>query len=312
MKNVLLLATGGTIASVPSENGLVPALNGEDLIKMVPGIKNLCRLDCKEIMSLDSSNIAPEHWLKIAAAVAGYYDQYDGIIITHGTDTMAYTCAALSAMLINVQKPVIVTGAQLSMIEEGTDAKNNLLHAVQAAVSDFKGVGLVFGSSFIHGGCARKMCTQNFEGFASINYPAIAELNEKGIKWLTEKHTGGAYGPGNFRFIKKLETKVCAVKITPGLSPEILLYLADKGYKGIILEGFGNGGVPNGDINWLPYLETVLKKGIRVFCASQCIYDGVNLDRYPIGLLAKRLGAESAGNLTTESLLVKLMVELAG
>lgn len=311
MKKILLLATGGTIASVPSEDGLIPGLNGEELVKMVPAIQDLCQLECIEVMNLDSSNIAPQHWIKMVNAVADHYDDYDGFIVTHGTDTMAYTCAALSQMLQNVQKPIVVTGAQLSMIEEGTDAKNNLLHAVQVAVSDLQGVVLVFGSSVIHGVCARKMCTHNFEGFASINKEKLAKFDANGIHWLSSAHVGGGCGDGKFFCKTKLEPMVCVVKITPGLPSDILGYLADKGYKGIILEGFGNGGVPNDEINWLPELENVLKKGVRVICASQCLYDGVDLDRYQIGLLARRLGAESAGTLTTEALLTKLMVELA-
>ncbi len=311
MKKILLLATGGTIASVPSADGLVPGLEGRYLVEMVPEIAGMCELECQEILNLDSSNIEPVHWQKIVKSIADNYSAFDGFIITHGTDTMAYTCAALSMMLDNVSKPIAVTGAQLSMIEDGTDAKRNLLHAVQAAVSDLKGVALVFGDVIIHGCYAKKLCTQNFNGFKSINYPYLAKFDEEGIIWNTENHCGGACGKGKLQVADKLEPKVCVIKITPGLKPDILFWLAENGYKGVILEGFGNGGVPNDSINWLPALGEIIKKGIRVVCTSQCIYDGVNLERYPIGSLAQKLGAESGGKLTVEALLVKLMVELA-
>ena len=311
MKKVLMLGTGGTIACVPSADGLVPALDGPAMIRVVPEVEEVCAIETKQILNLDSSNLAPEHWRSIAEAVAANYTSYDGFVITHGTDTMAYTAAALSQMLCNCQKPVVLTGAQLPIQAEGSDAPNNIYHAFLAATSPLKGVALVFGDLVIHGAHAKKLYTQNFNGFASINREPLATISHNHLFWQKGALQGGGYGDGEFSINTQLEIKIAVVKIIPGATPDILDYYVAKGYKGLIIEGFGAGGVPNGDNNWLPKLEQVLQQGIRVVCATQCLYDGVHLNTYPMGILAERLGAQSAGLDTLETSVVKLMQELA-
>ena len=311
MKKVLMLGTGGTIACVPSADGLVPALDGPAMIRVVPELEEVCAIETKQILNLDSSNLAPEHWRSIAEAVAANYTSYDGFVITHGTDTMAYTAAALSQMLCNCQKPVVLTGAQLPIQAEGSDAPNNIYHAFLAATSPLKGVALVFGDLVIHGAHAKKLYTQDFNGFASINREPLATISHNHLFWQKGALQGGGYGEGEFSINTQLETKIAVVKIIPGASPDILDYYVAKGYKGLIIEGFGAGGVPNGDNNWLPKLEQVLQQGIRVVCATQCLYDGVHLNTYPMGILAERLGAQSAGLDTLETSVVKLMQEIA-
>ena len=311
MKKVLMLGTGGTIACVPSADGLVPALDGPAMIRVVPELEEVCAIETKQILNLDSSNLAPEHWRSIAEAVAANYTSYDGFVITHGTDTMAYTAAALSQMLCNCQKPVVLTGAQLPIQAEGSDAPNNIYHAFLAATSPWKGVALVFGDLVIHGAHAKKLYTQDFNGFASINREPLATISHNHLFWQKGALQGGGYGEGEFSINTQLEIKIAVVKIIPGATPDILDYYVAKGYKGLIIEGFGAGGVPNGDNNWLPKLEQVLQQGIRVVCATQCLYDGVHLNTYPMGILAERLGAQSAGLDTLETSVVKLMQELA-
>ena len=311
MKRILMLGTGGTIACVPSADGLVPALDGPAMIRLVPELEEVCAIETKQILNLDSSNLSPEHWQIIAKAIAANYENYDGFVITHGTDTMAYTAAALSQMLHNCQKPVVLTGAQLPIQAEGSDAPNNIYHAFLAATSPLKGVALVFGDLVIHGAHAKKLYTQNFNGFASINREPLATISHNHLFWQKGVLQGGGYGEGEFSINTQLETKIAVVKIIPGATPDILDYYVKKGYKGLIIEGFGAGGVPNGDNNWLPKLEQVLQQGIRVVCATQCLYDGVHLNTYPMGILAERLGAQSAGLDTLETSVVKLMQELA-
>ena len=311
MKRILMLGTGGTIACVPSADGLVPALDGPAMIRLVPELEEVCAIETKQILNLDSSNLSPEHWQIIAKAIAANYENYDGFVITHGTDTMAYTAAALSQMLHNCQKPVVLTGAQLPIQAEGSDAPNNIYHAFLAATSPLKGVALVFGDLVIHGAHAKKLYTQNFNGFASINREPLATISHNHLFWQKGALQGGGYGEGEFSINTQLETKIAVVKIIPGATPDILDYYVKKGYKGLIIEGFGAGGVPNGDNNWLPKLEQVLKQGLRVVCTTQCLYDGVHLDTYPMGILAERLGARSAGLDTIETALIKLMQELA-
>lgn len=311
MKRILMLGTGGTIACVPSVDGLVPALDGPAMIRLVPELEEVCAIETKQILNLDSSNLSPEHWQIIAKAIAANYENYDGFVITHGTDTMAYTAAALSQMLHNCQKPVVLTGAQLPIQAEGSDAPNNIYHAFLAATSPLKGVALVFGDLVIHGAHAKKLYTQNFNGFASINREPLATISHNHLFWQKGALQGGGYGEGEFSINTQLETKIAVVKIIPGATPDILDYYVKKGYKGLIIEGFGAGGVPNGDNNWLPKLEQVLKQGLQVVCTTQCLYDGVHLDTYPVGILAERLGARSAGLDTIETALIKLMQELA-
>ena len=311
MKRILMLGTGGTIACVPSADGLVPALDGPAMIRLVPELEEVCAIETKQILNLDSSNLSPEHWQIIAKAIAANYENYDGFVITHGTDTMAYTAAALSQMLHNCQKPVVLTGAQLPIQAEGSDAPNNIYHAFLAATSPLKGVALVFGDLVIHGAHAKKLYTQNFNGFASINREPLATISHNHLFWQKGALQGGGYGEGEFSINTQLETKIAVVKIIPGATPDILDYYVKKGYKGLIIEGFGAGGVPNGDNNWLPKLEQVLKQGLQVVCTTQCLYDGVHLDTYPMGILAERLGARSAGLDTIETALIKLMQEIA-
>lgn len=311
MKQILMLGTGGTIACIPSADGLVPTLDGPAMIRLVPELEEVCAIETKQILNLDSSNLSPEHWQIIAKAIAANYENYDGFVITHGTDTMAYTAAALSQMLHNCQKTVVLTGAQLPIQAEGSDAPNNIYHAFLAATSPLKGVALVFGDLVIHGAHAKKLYTQNFNGFASINREPLATISHNHLFWQKGALQGGGYGEGEFSINTQLETKIAVVKIIPGATPDILDYYVKKGYKGLIIEGFGAGGVPNGDNNWLPKLEQVLKQGLQVVCTTQCLYDGVHLDTYPMGILAERLGARSAGLDTIETALIKLMQELA-
>lgn len=308
LKKILIIGTGGTIASIPSEDGFVPGLDANALISMVPGLSELADLECLQIMDLDSSNICPEHWELMAKTIQNNYAKYDGFVITHGTDTMAYSAAAISQMVNNCQKPIVFTGAQLTMGEEGTDAKANIYFSVMTAASDLKGVVIAFGDRVINGLMAKKMCTENFNGFWSINALPLAEIKDNKLVWHST--LGAGYGEGEFSVQTKLEKMVAVIKITPGLSSDVLDYYVAKGYKGLVLESYGAGGVPNADNNWLPALEKTLKAGVMVYCATQCVYDGVHLDRYPIGILAERLGAKSAGYHNVEAILTKLMVEL--
>ena len=309
MKKILMLGTGGTIACIPSENGLIPALDGETLVSLVPELAGLCHIDYKQILNLDSSNISPKHWRLMANALAENYDACDGFVITHGTDTMAYSAAALSQMISGCKKPVVFTGAQLPITADGTDAKDNVLHAFLVATSQAQGVCLAFGNVVIHGLYAKKMYSENFNGFCSINCEPMATISEHTLNWHT--YEGAGVDGESFAVNTKLEEKVAVIKLTPGLAPDILDYYLDRGYKGVILESFGAGGVPNDENNWLPAVERLIKNGVRVVCATQCIYDGANLSVYPIGTLAKKLGAESAGLHTIEASLTKLMIDLA-
>ena len=307
MKKILLISTGGTIASKPSADGLVPKLEADALLRLVPQIKTVCDAKCIELFSLDSSNIEPHHWTQIADAVVREYANYDGFVLTHGTDTMAYTCAALTWMLQGIQKPLVLTGAQLPIEDPSTDGKKNLLNAFCVATSEHSGVFLVFGDSVINGDCAKKLYTQKFEAFASINKPRAAHITHDGIIWAEdffEKHE-----KNKLAFTPKtaVDEKVFVYKLSPGASESFIDFAMQNGYKAIVIEGFGAGGVPNGENCLLGALKRAIDAGVIVVCATQCIYDGVHLDVYDVGVKAKRLGVLSAGQMTTEAAVTKLM-----
>jgi L-asparaginase len=309
MKKILVLGTGGTIACVPTADGLVPDLDAQALLQAVSRLTKLYTITTKQLFSIDSSNLEPRHWQELVRAIAEDYDAYDGFVITHGTDTMAYTAAALSHMLRNVRKPVVLTGSQLPLQADGSDAPANILHTFLVACGDLQGVALVFGDSVIHGAHAKKLYTQGFNAFQSINAPLLASIADERLVW-NDTH-GGGYGTGTFACTTELEPRIGIIKLFPGASPELLRLYLRQGYRGLIIEGFGAGGVPNSDeLGWMPLLEEALRRGVRIICASQCLYDGVHLDTYPMGVLAQRLGARSAERDTLESSVIKLMIEL--
>ena len=177
-KRILLIGTGGTIASEMGDNGLEPELTSSQLLRYVPDISGICVVDCIQLFSLDSTNIRPEHWLRIAKVVQECYEQYDGFVVSHGTDTMAYTAAGLSYLIQNSIKPIVLTGAQKPIGYETTDSKQNLRDAFTVAASELFGVMLVFNGKIIMGTRARKTHSKSFEAFSSINYPIVGMVQD--------------------------------------------------------------------------------------------------------------------------------------
>ena len=302
MKRILMISTGGTIASEQSENGLAPAVGGASMIRLIPELEGMCNIEYRELLSLDSSNIQPRHWTEIADAVVEEYENYDGFVISHGTDTMAYTASALCWMLEGIRKPVAVTGAQLPIEAPMTDGKRNLFNAFRLASGSRAGVYLVFGGSVIDGSRAKKLYTQNFEAFASVNTPCAALITRGGFQWAAPEKNLPAFNPRT-----AADERVFVYKLVPGAGEKVLDFAVQAGYRAIVIEGFGAGGVPNRENTLLPALERALKAGVIVVCITQCIYDGTHLDVYDTGVLAQRLGALSADCMTLEAVVTKLM-----
>ena len=173
MKKILLIGTGGTIASDVTEDGLAPELTSEQLLNHLPAISSICDVECIQLLNLDSTNMRPEHWLDMVRCIRENYDRYDGFVITHGTDTMAYTAAGLSYLIQGSPKPVILTGAQKPIGFDSTDSKINMTDAFRCAASDLPGVSIVFNNHVILGTRARKTRTKSFQAFSSINYPDL-------------------------------------------------------------------------------------------------------------------------------------------
>lgn len=307
-KKICLIATGGTIASVETPEGMKPLLDGKELLAKVPELESLGVIDIVELMQLDSTNIQPKDWIQMAQAIEERYADYDGFIITHGTDTMAHSAAALYYMLENLQKPVIFTGSQLSLVEEGSDAPANLLLAMYGAVSSVPGVYLAFHNKLMQGNAAKKLCTENFDGFYSINVPDVAVLEDGKIKWNISSDF--IEPEKEIKINTAIDAHVAVFEVFPGFNTDIIRMAVDSGCKGIVLKGYGAGNVPSEESgnSFLPAIDYAVEKGVKVVLTTQCIYDGTDLERYEVGASALRHGVISGGDLTVEAILAKLML----
>ena len=302
MKRICLIATGGTIACVPTENGLSPELTGRDLVELVGCETPDTQISCTDLFSMDSSNIQPEEWCLIAEAIKEKVSSCDGIVLTHGTDTMAYTASMLSFMLMGVPVPVVLTGAQYPAVYPDSDGRQNLKDAVTAASVLPGGVYICFGGSVILGCRAVKTRTTSLNAFESINYPYIATLiNGKCVQLHTPKRTVG------FSYSANIESHVALIKIYPGMSPQILDSLKDIGMKGVVVEGFGLGGMHNFRRDHTESIKKLMDAGIPVVLTSQCLYEQSTPDVYEVSRSLKDAGVLSAHDMTTEAAITKLM-----
>ena len=304
MQKILILATGGTIASDATENGLAPELTAADIVS--GSLHNLsdCQIDCRDILALDSSNIQPEEWQIIARAVYEACHDFDGVVITHGTDTMGYTASALSYMLRNIPIPVVLTGSQLPFVHPLTDATDNIRCAVAMAMSGRPGVFLAFDRRVMLGCRGVKVKTSGFDAFESINYPAVARVTGAGLE--VRDHLLPTL-KGKFKLQDKLETHVFLLKLTPGIDPAIFDLLIQAKYKGVLIEAFGAGGLHYVNRDLYGKLEMLRQADIPVVVASQCLYEKSDLSKYEVGLRALEKGVISALDMTSEAAFTKLM-----
>ena len=238
MKNILMIGTGGTIASGQTAEGLAPELDPSRLLQDTPRVAQLCRVDCLQLYSLDSTNIRPCHWLGLARAIRERYDQYDGFVISHGTDTMAYTAAALSYLIQDCPKPIVLTGAQKPIWYDGTDSKRNLTDAFLYACRGCGGVQIVFNGKVILGTRARKTFSKSFQAFSSINYPDLGVLRDGVLLRYIRQDCHAAPV-----FFDTLDSKVALLKLTPGQDRAAADFLLERN-DALIIESFGVGGLP--------------------------------------------------------------------
>lgn len=303
MKKILMLTTGGTISSVDSDNGLIPS--NETLIAHLGLKQNLdFDLTIKSILLLDSSNIQPEEWNLIATSIYENINNYDGIVITHGTDTMAYTTSMVSFMLQNVPIPVVFTGSQLPINNFLTDAIFNLRTAFQMALSGIGGIFLAFDRQIILGTRAVKVRTSSFHAFESINVRPVGMVDSNGLV-LNEKHIPKSNG--NVKFNNKIDSNVFLLKLTPATNPMIFDLLIQSKVKGIVIEAFGAGGIQFVRRDFISKIEEAFKAGIPVVVASQCLYEAANFNVYQVGKKALNAGAIEAYDMTSEAAITKLM-----
>ncbi len=304
MKKILLLATGGTIASKSTKSGLVPMISSDEILGYVPELAEAADIDAVSLFCIDSTNITCEHWIKIAETVRKEYENYDGFVITHGTDTMAYTAAALSYLIQQSPKPIVLTGSQKSIYLRDTDARNNLIGAVLYACDDMSsGVSVVFDGKVIIGTRAKKTRTKSFNAFSSIDYPELAGIRDgRIIRYITEKYSEKPI------FYKKLDSEIFIYKLIPGADPWILDRLIGR-YHAVIIESFGVGGVPccaNSD--FIGVLRRLADAGITIVMTTQVSHEGSDMEVYEVGQTAKEeLNLMEAYDMTIEAVTAKLM-----
>ncbi len=304
MKKILLLATGGTIASRNLGEGLTPALTAEELLGCVPEIADVCDVTAEQVCNLDSTNMRPEHWVQIARRVREVYDVYDGFVITHGTDTMAYAAACLYYLLQNARKPVVLTGSQISIFERDSDARDNLLGAFRyASDPDACGVRVFFDGKVICGTRARKTRTRSFNAFSSVDYPTVALVRDGRVQYYIKGDVTGEEW-----FYDRLDANVLLVKLTPGIDAGILDYAAVHSHA-VILESFGVGGIPHYDDGAFEKgIAHLQAKGVRIVVATQVAHEGSAMETYRVGYRIKeKYRLPEAYEMTTEAVLAKTM-----
>lgn len=305
MKHILLIATGGTIASRPTENGLAPQLLADDILRCVPALGSLCRIDAVQPMNIDSTNMSPDCWLALAGCLRAHYDQYDGFVIAHGTDTMAYTACALSYLVQRSGKPIVLTGAQKSIYVQDTDARRNLYDAFVAAQDDnLAGVYIVFDGRVILGTRARKTRTKSMNAFSSIDYPDVALIRDGRILHYIRQprpQTPPA-------FYGRLDASVFVLRLIPGMNPEVLRLLASR-FDALVIESFGVGGLPCYEqADFLSAVAAWSSAGKPIVITTQVPHEGSDLAVYQVGArAAAQPGILQAYTMTVEAVVTKLM-----
>ena len=304
MKNILLITTGGTIASLESDVGLVPAMASEQLLSHVPEVRNICAVSTVQLYNLDSTNMKPEYWLNVANYIASVYDKYDGFVITHGTDTMAYAAAMLHYLIQNSPKPIVLTGAQIPIEKRDTDARENLSGAFMYASDDNAcGVHIVFDNKIIAATRARKTHSKSFNAFSSMDYPDIGFVRGGKVKYYIKENLQGPV-----KFYNEIDSAVVVVKLIPGMRADIFDYVADKCHA-VIIESFGVGGIPYYDNDeFVEKIEYLISKGVRIIISTQVPHEGSDMTVYQVGLRIKqKYEIPEAYDMTTETLVAKTM-----
>lgn len=305
MKNILILFTGGTIASMKTEKGLEPMLSAEQILSYLPDLGDSIKLGTVQVCNLDSTNMRYEYWQQIVAAIQEHYHEYDGFVICHGTDTMAYTAAALSYLIQNLDKAIVLTGSQQPIQMEITDAKKNLYDSIMYAADDHsRGVCLIFDGKVIAGTRAKKTKSFSYHAFSSINFPEIASMQHgKIVRYIPCEQPVEPV-----TFYHHMNTKVYALKLTPGISPTIL-HAIFKEYDCIIVESFGVGGIPDSIVDDFCQLMKEYRDGSKVIImTTQVTYEGSNFSTYEVGKRIKgKFSYLEAYDMSFEAVFTKIM-----
>jgi L-asparaginase len=309
---ILLISTGGTIASQQSAEGLVPMDQGEALAAQVPDIYEIADIDIVNVFSKDSSNIAPTDWEAIIKCIREN-PSYDGYVITHGTDTMAYTSAVLSYVMRDLEKPVVLTGSMIPMSEHGTDAKRNLGDAFRFTEALLarkqSGIAVAFAGKLIHGPRAKKMSGKRIEAFKSVYYDELGVSDGKNVSLLKapliDRKT--LCSPGIKADGISFSNEVMPVKLFPGFKADYFDRIVEMRPKAVVVECFGLGGLPYLGEDLLPGIKKAVDLGILPVITTQCPEGGVDLSTYDVGQKTLKTGAVSALDMGFEAIVTKLM-----
>ena len=303
MKRILLIATGGTIASKESSHGLSPQLEAQEILGFVPGVREFCQPEAMQILNIDSTNMEPEHWKQMVAVIRRQYEKYDGFVIAHGTDTMAYTGAALSYMIQNADKPIVITGAQKAINLEITDAKTNLMDSfLYAADEESQGVQIVFGGKVIAGSRAKKIRSKSYNAFESIDYPFLATIQDMRIL----RYIPMLPYQEPVSFYETMNPKIFLLKLIPGIAPGILRQLFLE-HDCIIVESFGVGGIPASIEEEFYRLHEEFPQTV-VIMATQVAHEGSDMTVYRVGNKIKQECALlESYDMTLETVIAKAM-----
>ncbi|WP_035804120.1 asparaginase [Lunatimonas lonarensis] len=315
--SVLIIYTGGTLGMAYSAEGALVPFNFGQILEKVPTLTQL-NISITVISfpePIDSSNISPQHWVDMAYIIYENYDTYDGFVVLHGTDTMAYSASMLSFMLQGLNKPVIFTGAQLPISEMRSDARENLMTSLEIAISKRNGQPIVpevcifFNHMLLRGNRAKKVQSIHFDAFESENYPPLAEsgividYNFTAIKRPSDSK--------ELRYLNRINNQVMVLKLFPGITEKVIeSCLKIKGLRGIVLETYGSGNSPS-ELWFLKLMQKAVNAGIVVFNVSQCNGGRVIQGRYQTSKDLERIGVLSGADITTEAAVTKLMFLLA-
>lgn len=307
-KKILLIATGGTIASRSGEEGLTPQMSADKLLQCVPEIFDICEAEAVQIYNIDSTNVTPDHWICLAKTIQANYEKYDGFVVCHGTDTMSFTAAVLSYMVQHSPKPIVLTGSQQPIDKEDTDGRINLRDSFLYATSDTASdVVIVFQGNIIAGTRAKKVRTKSFNAFTSVDFPNLGVIRDgKLLQYITPtKH-------GNPEFYLSLNDRVGLLTLTPGQKGEIL----DAYFRfndAVVLSGYGTGGIPEGDYyGFYDVITSWENKGKTLVVTTQVQQEGSDMNVYRVGRgLKNRFDLLESYSMTYESIIAKLMWILA-
>ncbi len=305
MKKILLIQTGGTIAMSAKGEGveLDPEAWSGTLVDRVSELNELAEIQTRPLFFEDSSDLNSSHWKELALCIRDNYDEFDGFVILHGTDTMAYTASALSFALINLSKPVILTGSQVPLSSIRSDARRNLINSVEMATTDLREVAICFNDHVYRGNRSTKLSIGDFDAFGSPNYPLLAEIGLS-IEMKPVQHRPTA----PFTVQPEFDNSLIVLTVFPSLNTDILMQLDLSRLKAIIVRSFGSGNFPiKGEFSLVPFLKKCREHGVIVVFVSQADYDAVDLRKYPAGREALKTGAISGADMTLEAALTKMM-----